>query len=356
MIRAGVVIAAAVAVLGTVQGTALAEIKIGISQPISGANGDYFKRELVNPVILAIEQANAKGGVLGQKITYVIEDNQANAVTAAAVAQKLIGIDHVNMISISISQAVLATLPIAEQNNVIVMSAAQHPKIAQSPWGFMDTAMSTDFGTACGRYAATVLKAKTLGAIVENTDAIRLEVEAMKKAFEAGGGKVVDIETFSTGANDFTAQLTKLRAANPEVLYDEATAPHYDGVVLKQAAELNFKPKYTFSGDFIKDPLAREVAGKLVVGVYYAEVEFDRHWSDTVFKPRFGYAADGFAARSYDGVAIYLAAVAKAGTTDPVKVRDTLRHFAEYKGVLGSWGYNGTGAPAMPIQIEQVKD
>jgi branched-chain amino acid transport system substrate-binding protein len=353
MSRIGVLIAAAIVALGP--GAARADIKIGISQPISGANGDYFKRELVNPVILAIEQANANGGVLGQKVTYVIEDNQANAVTAAAVAQKLIGIDGVAMISISISQAVLATLPIAEQNNVVVMSAAQHPKIAQSPWGFMDTPMSTDFGVACGRYAADVLKAKTLGAILENTDAIRLESQALKQTFEAAGGKVVDIETFATGANDFTAQLTKLRAAAPDILYAEATAPHYDGVVLKQAAELNFKRKFTFSGDFVKDPLAREVAGDLVTGVYYAEVEFDHHWSDTVFKPRFGYDADGFAARSYDGVAIYLAAVAKAGTTDPVKVRDVLRHFTDYHGVLGSWGYDGTGAPVMPLVIEQVK-
>lgn len=355
MMRAGVAIVVLAVALGAGAGAARADIKIGISQPISGANGDYFKRELVNPVILAIEQANAKGGVLGQKVTYVIEDNQANAVTAAAVAQKLIGIDHVAMISMSISQAVLATLPIAEENHVIVMSAAQHPKIAQSPWGFMDTPMSTDFGIACGKYAAEVLKAKTLGAILENTDAIRIESQALKKAFESAGGKVVDIETFSTGSNDFTAQLTKLRAAQPQVLYAEATAPHYDGMVLKQAAELNFKRQFTFSGDFVKDPLARQVAGNLVDGVYYAEVEFDRHWSDTVFKPRFGYDADGFAARSYDGMAIYLAAVEKAGTTDPVKVRDTLRHFTNYKGVLGSWGYDGSGAPAMPITIEQVK-
>jgi branched-chain amino acid transport system substrate-binding protein len=354
MSRLSIVFAASVLALSA--GVVRAEgIKIGISQPISGPNGDYFKRELVNPVILAIEQANAKGGVLGHKVEYVIEDSQGNAATAAAVAQKLIGIDKVSMISISISPAVLATLPIAEENNIVVMSAAQHPKIAQSPWGFMDTPMSTAFGEACGTYAATVLKAKTLGAIIENTDAIRLEIAAMKKAFEGAGGKVLDVETYNTGDSDYRAQLTKLRAAAPEVLYIEATAPHYDGVVVKQAAELGFQRKFTFSGDFIKDPPARAVAGDLVKGIYYAEVEFDHHWSDTVFKPRFGYDADGFAARSYDGAAIYLAAVAKAGTDDPVKVRDTLRNFADYHGVLGTWGYDGTGAPKMPLVIEQVQ-
>jgi branched-chain amino acid transport system substrate-binding protein len=355
MSRVGVIIIAA-SVLALSLGAGRADgIKIGISQPISGPNGDYFKRELVNPVILAIEEANAKGGVLGQKVEYVIEDHQGNAATALAVAHKLIEIDHVSMISISISPAVLATLPVAEDNNIVVMSAAQHPKIAQSPWGFMDTPMSTAFGTAAGHFAGVDLKAATLGAIIENTDAIRLESAALKTAFESSGGKLVDMETFNTGDTDYRAQLTKLRAANPEAIYIEATAPHYDGVVLKQAAELNFQRKYTISGDFVADRLAREVAGDLVVGIYYPEVEFDHHWGETVFKSRFGYDADGFAARSYDGAAIYLAAVQKAGTTDPVKVRDTLRHLTDYHGVLGTWGYEGTGAPEMPIIIKQVK-
>src|SRR3984893_5033819 len=79
------------------------EVKIGISQPISGANGDYFKRELVNPVILAIEEINAKGGLLGRKVGYVLEDHKANAATAQSIARKLTEIDKVLLISSSIS-------------------------------------------------------------------------------------------------------------------------------------------------------------------------------------------------------------------------------------------------------------
>jgi branched-chain amino acid transport system substrate-binding protein len=330
------------------------DIKIGISQPISGPNGDYFKRELVNPAILAIEEANAKGGVLGHKIEYVVEDHQGNAATALAVARKLIDIDHVSMISISISPAVLATLPVAEENHVVVMSAAQHPKIAESPWGFLSTPAAPAFGIAQARFAYNELKARTAGIIGENNDAVRTTTASFKKEFGALGGKLIDTETFNTNDQDFRAQLTKLRSANPDVLNLEPTAPHADGLMLKQAAELNFQPPHIISSDFIIDPQAREIAGNLVSGIYYTVVDFDHDWSDKVFKPRFGYDADGFAARIYDGVRIYLAAVEKAGTADPVKVRDTLRRLQGFHGVIGTWGYNGTGDPNMLPTVKRV--
>lgn len=330
------------------------EIKIGISQPISGANGDYFKRELVNPAILAIEEANAKGGVLGHKIEYVIEDHKANAATALAVARKLIDIDHVTMISISISPAVLATLPVAEENHVVVMSAAQHPKIAESPWGFLSTPAAPAFGIAQARFAFNELHARTAGIIGENNDAVRTTTTAFDKEFSKLGGKLIDIETFNTNDADFRAQLTKLRSANPDVLNMEPTAPHADGLILKQAAELGFHPPHIISSDFIVDPQAREIAGDLVSGIYYTVVDFDHDWNDKVFKPRFGYDADGFAARIYDGVRIYLAAVEKAGTADPVKVRDTLRNFQGFHGVIGSWGYDGSGDPNMLPVMKRV--
>jgi branched-chain amino acid transport system substrate-binding protein len=336
------------------QAQAAEAIKVGISQPISGANGDYFKRELVNPAILAIEEVNAKGGVLGHKVEYVIEDNKANAATALAVARKLIDIDHVSMISISITPAVLATLPVAEENHIVVMSAAQHPKIAQSPWGFLSTPAAPVFGIVQARFAFNDLKARTAGIMGENNDAVRTTTTAFAKEFEKLGGKVLDVETFNHNDVDFQAQLTKLRAANPDVMNMEPTGPNIDGLILKQAAELHFRPKNIIAGDFIIDPQARAIAGDLVSGIYYTVVEFDHDWNEKVFKKRFGYNADGFAARIYDGVSIYFAAVKKAGTSDPEKIRETLRHFTGFHGVLGTWGYNGTGDPAMLPTVKRV--
>jgi branched-chain amino acid transport system substrate-binding protein len=329
-------------------------IKIGISQPISGSNGDYFKREFVNPAILAIEEFNAKGGLLGQKIEFVVEDNRADAGTAQSAARKLVDVDHVSMISISISPAVLATLPITDPNHVMVMTVSQHPKILASEWAALSTPTAAAFGVAAAKYAFENQKAMTAGLLLENNDAIRITGQAFKETFERLGGKVVEIDYFNTENQDFRAQLTKLRAASPALLYMQAVGARAYGLSLKQAAELNFAPKYVIGGDQIVDPKVKEIAGPISSEAFYTTTKIDPEWNEKQFKPRFGYEGDGFAARVYDGTKIYLTAVQRAGASDPVKVRDTLLHINDFHGALGTWGYEGTGEPHIPVYVEPL--
>src|SRR5580658_2471888 len=89
-------------------------IKIGLSQIASGIASDYWGRQVNKPALLAIDDANKKGGVNGRKVVGILEDNQGNATTGSAVAHKLIEIDKVNMIFVAPTPAALATLPIAE--------------------------------------------------------------------------------------------------------------------------------------------------------------------------------------------------------------------------------------------------
>jgi len=340
-----------------VSGSALADgdIKIGIAQPLTGQNGDYFKRMTVNPVIMAVDEVNAKGGIRGKNIEVVVEDHKGNAATALAVARKLIDVDKVSMISISVSPAVLATLPVAEENQVLVMSVAQHPKIAESPWGARSSPSAPLYGVVAARWAYTTIGARTAATLAENNDAMRLMIGAFKKEFEALGGKVLDEELYNSEDQDYKAQLTKIRGANPDVLNIQSVGARAYGLALKQSAELNFKPKYVIAGDQANDPQVREIAGDLVKGIYYTLLGFDPKWNETKFKPRWGYDADSFAARSYDGTMIYLQAAEKAGTNDPVKVRDTLFHTKEFHGVLGTWGYNGSGDPEIYPVVAKIE-
>jgi branched-chain amino acid transport system substrate-binding protein len=340
----------------TESASAQEEVKIGISQPISGANGDYFKRELVNPVILAIEEINAKGGLLGRKVGYVLEDHKANAATAQSIARKLTEIDKVVLISSSISPAVLAALPVAAEHQVFIMTVSQHPKIAENPWGFRSSPLGAAYGLVQARFAANELKAKTAGLLGENNDAIRLQHAAFQKEFEAAGGKVVASESFNNGDQDYRAQLTKLRAANPDILNISATGPRAYGLALKQAAELNFKPKAVIATDTLIDPQLWEIAGNLASGIYYSVLDFDRAWNEGKFKPRFGYDGDAQAAMVYDGINIWFEAVRRAGTLEPAKVRETLLHLSDFKGVTGTWGYNGSGEPNLLPVIKRTTD
>lgn len=322
-------------------------IRIGISQAISGANGDYFRKQVVNPAILAIEEFNAKGGVLGRKIEYIVEDNKASAATGASVARKLIGIDKVNMIFVSVTPATLATIAIAEEKKVMVMTVAEHPDVTKSKWAARASTTSVQYGIAQARFAVETLKAKTAAVIREDNDAIRLQVTAFTKEFEKLGGKVVLVETYKSTDQDMRAQVAKAKAVDADVLNIPSTGQRVYGLVLKQAAELGYKPKAMIAREQVTHPEVRQLAGDLVKGVYYTGLKIDEAWNKNVFQKRFGYPADSFGAKSYDAARIYLQAMARAGTDDPEKVRDALYAFRDYEGALGKWGFSGSGEPEL---------
>jgi branched-chain amino acid transport system substrate-binding protein len=177
-------------------------IKIGVAQPLTGQNGDYFKRMTVNPVLMAVDEVNAKGGIRGQKVEVVVEDHKGNAATALAVTRKLIDVDKVSMISISVSPAVLAALPVAEENHVLIMSVAQHPKIAESPWGARSSPSAPLYGVVAARWAYNTMGARTAASFAENNDAMRLMIGAFKKEFESLGGKMLDEELYNSEDQD----------------------------------------------------------------------------------------------------------------------------------------------------------
>src|ERR1700729_4334985 len=106
-------------------------ITIGLSQIASGPYADYWNRQVNKPAMLAIDDVNAKGGVNGRKVVGIIEDNKGDATTGAAVAHKLIEIDQVNMIFVAPTPAALATLPIAEDAGVPIVSTSISPKISE---------------------------------------------------------------------------------------------------------------------------------------------------------------------------------------------------------------------------------
>ncbi len=326
-------------------------VKIGISQPLSGANADYFHKQGVDPVLLAIEQVNAEGGLLGHKVEYVVEDHKGDAATSAAVTRKMIDVDHISMLVTSVSPAVLAALPIAARGEVIVMTLAQHPAITSGKWGFRISATGTNYGIATADFAWNSMKARSIALLGENNDAIRGSQTAFRKRFEELGGKVVAAETFAATDQDLRAQLSKIAAAAPDALNLTSTGPRMHGLALKQAAEMGLKfPDGIIANQTIIDPQAFAIAGSAASGVYYATIDFDRSWNDKVFRPRFGFDAESEAVLTYDGVRKYFEAVKAVGSLDPVKIRERLLTQPASAGITGTWGYDGTGEPnIMPV-------
>lgn len=328
-------------------------IKIGLSQIASGPYADYWNRQVNKPAMLAIDDANAKGGVHGRKVVGILEDNKGDATTGAAVAHKLIEIDKVSAIFVAPTPPALAALPIAEAAGVPVLSTSTSPKIGQSPWGSVAQPPADRAGIGYAKFAVEH-GVKKVASIAEDNDFVAISVNAFRTALGKAGIELVDAETYKAGSQDYTAQLTKIRASQPELLLMQSASAASYGYILKQMAELDFRPHYVLTYYQITDPQVRQVAGDLVNGVYFLQVPVDAAWNARVFKPRMGYDADGNGALAYDALAIYLDAYAKADTDDPQKVRQAMLDYKGYTGAVGAWGFNGQSVTQLQFQVAQV--
>jgi branched-chain amino acid transport system substrate-binding protein len=335
------------------QATSKEPIKIGLSMVGSGAMADYWGRQLTKPAQMAIDDYNAaKGGIGGRKLVWVLEDNKGDATTGASVARKLIDVDKVDSIFIAPTPPTLATLPVAEAAKVLILSAAQDNNIPKSAWGSLVPPVAEKGGVAYFR-AAMVHKPKRVALLAVDNQSLYQQVVVFKALAQKAGIEVVAHETFKPNNKDFTAQLTKIRAAEPEQLTIFSFSPAEYGYALKQMQELNFKPKSIAGWNPVSDPQTRQIAGEVVNGVIFFRLPINEAWYER-FKARIGYEPDSNAAISTDAINIYLDARAKAGTDDPINIRDAMFNYKGFQGALGAWGFKGNGESSVEYEAAEI--
>jgi len=308
-------------------------LKVAILAPLSG-DVATFGASTRDGALLAIEEWNAKGGVLGRKIETVVEDSQCEAEPAASAANKVISQDQVKFIIGEVcSKASIPVSEIATANKVLQISpTSTNPKVTideagnAKPTVFRACFIDPFQGTVAATFALKELNAKTAAVLLDQgNDYVRGLAEFFRDAFEKGGGKVVVWETYTAGDTDFTAILTKVKDANPDVLY----LPDYYStvnVIAAQANQMGIKA-VKMGGDGWDSPQLDKAA---TAGGY-----FTNHYSSEDTRPvvqefvkkyqaKYGSVPDALAALAYDAANILFVAIQQAKTDDPVKVAQTM--------------------------------
>jgi branched-chain amino acid transport system substrate-binding protein len=308
-------------------------LKVAILAPLSG-DVATFGASTRDGALLAIEEWNAKGGVLGRKIEAVVEDSQCEAEPAASAANKVISQDQVKFIIGEVcSKASIPVSEIATANKVVQISpTSTNPKVTvdeagnAKPTVFRACFIDPFQGTVAATFALKELNAKTAAVLLDQgNDYVRGLAEFFRDAFEKGGGKVVVWETYTAGDTDFTAILTKVKDANPDVLY----LPDYYStvnVIAAQANQMGIKA-VKMGGDGWDSPQLDKAA---TAGGY-----FTNHYSSEDTRPvvqefvkkyqaKYGSVPDALAALAYDAANILFMAIQQAGADDPVKVAQTM--------------------------------
>ena len=336
MVKRALAILAVVMVLVSMvacQPAAPKTIKIAILAPLSG-DVATFGKSTRDGSLLAIEEWNAKGGVLGRQIETVIEDSQCEAEPAASAANKVINQDKVKFIIGEVcSKASIPVSEIATANKVLQISpSSTNPKVTTDEAGnakptvFRACFIDPFQGTVGAKFALEELGAKTAAVLLDQgNDYVRGLAEFFRDAFEAGGGKVVVWETYTAGDKDFSAILTKVKDANPDILY----LPDYYATVNLIAAQANQMgiKAVKMGGDGWDSP---ELDQQATAGGF-----FTNHYSSEDTRPivqdfvkryqaKYGSVPDALAALAYDAANVLLTAIQQAGTDDPVKVAQTM--------------------------------
>ncbi|MBI2297749.1 MAG: ABC transporter substrate-binding protein [Armatimonadetes bacterium] len=292
---------------------------------------------------MAVEEINAKGGVLGgQKLHLTMVDTESKQDVSAIAAQRLIDGKSVVVVGEVASSNSLAAAPKCQAAHVPMLTpSSTNPTVTQKG-DYIFRACFTDNqqGAYMALFAAKELKAKRAAILKDiSSDYSKGLTEVIQKRFESAGGKILRVEGYQQKETDFSPTLTSLKALNLDAVF----VPGYYGevgLIVKQARELGLKCPFV-GGDGWDSPKLAEVAGANLDGSFYVNhysKEEDRPKVKEFvsgFKQRYGSDPDALAACAYDAIYIVADALNRAGAADSQKLRDALATTQGYDGVTG---------------------
>ncbi|MEP6769917.1 MAG: ABC transporter substrate-binding protein [Acidobacteriota bacterium] len=335
--------AAFAAACGGEQSTGTQGIKIGFFGALTGPQAT-FALSGKNGAKLAIDEINAKGGVLGKKLELLSEDDRNEPSEAASAVSKLITRNHVvALIGENASSRSLAAAPIAQSYQVPMVSpSSTNVEVTKKgDYIFRVCFIDPSQGKALALFARQNLKAQTASILIDSKSDYSVGLaEAFRTSFTGQGGRVLSEVKYAEGDSDFSAQLTSIEALKPDVLF----VPGYytdAGLIARQSRGLGMKA-VLLGADGWDSPKLAEIGGAAVEGAY-----FSNHYSVDdptpavrafvdVYRKSYGSEPDSIAASSYDAARLIADAIRRAGSTEGKRLRDALAATKDFPGVTGT--------------------
>ncbi|MCK0196207.1 branched-chain amino acid ABC transporter substrate-binding protein [Ancylobacter sp. 6x-1] len=344
-------------------GAARADVLIGTAGPTSNAEA-LFGTTWQNGMDLAVRQANAAGGVQGQKLQLVREDDGGDPKQGTLIAQKQC--DNKEMLAVVANFNSGVTIPSSDVYNrcgLPQVTNASNPKVTKAGYKNLFRPIANDLaqGAAPAEYALEKLHAKT-AAVVHDKQAFGQGVaEVFRDTFTKGGGKVTSFSGVAQTDVDFSALLTTIRSENPDVIYFGGVMPAV-GLFVKQAREFGLKGTF-FGADSAFTPDFIQGAGAASAGaiVSFQAPPYDS--SDALktfaadYKKAFGEEPGPYSAYGYVEASIIIEAMKKAPL--PLTREGIVAEIAksDFESVVGHVAFQPNGELKQPfIFLYQVKD
>ncbi len=340
------------------------QVLIGLAGPLTGPSARIGK-DLENGAQLAIDAANARHPKIGSEaVTYklVSEDDQSDPRTAVTVAQRLVDAGVVGVVGHWNTGTSIPAARVYHDAGIAQVApvATGHAYTQQGfDTSFRIMGHDDDGGQVAGKYALESLKAKRIAVIDDRTAFGQGLADQFVKSIEAGGGGVVSREYVDDKTVDFSAVLTNVRSKNPDLIFfggvDAQAAP-----LARRIKQLGIKATLMGAGGFVSQTfltLAQndgEGVTALEPGLAIEQMPGGKAF-EQAYVDRYKTHIELHAPFAYDGVGVLIAALEKAGSTDPQKYLPVLRSI-DYQGVTGPIAFDREGNLKNPtFTVYQVK-
>ena len=349
-------------------------IKIGLIAELTG-DVPAVGASCRNAAEMSVKEINDAGGLdlMGKKykVKLYIEDNAGKADQSASAAQKLIAQQNVlAIIGPNASRYAIPASEVAESAKVVLITPwSTTPKTtvdskSGNPKKFVFRACFTDpfQGRVIAKFVLDNLKFKKAAVLYDVASEYNKGIaEVFKETFEKSGGQVVAFETYTTNDKDFSAQLTKIKKAEPSIIF----LPNYYSEVplqIQQAKRLGITVPFVGSDSWGSAELVK-LCGKDCDNYYFsthyaadnasaAAKSFIDH-----YKALYGTVPDDVAALTFDSFGLLWQALQKGGKMDRQSIRDAMAQLPKYEGVTGIMRFmEGSGDPIKSAVILQIKD
>jgi branched-chain amino acid transport system substrate-binding protein len=320
-------------------------IKIGAAGQLTGPEA-VFGADMLNGVKLAVEEWNAKGGVLGKKIELVPGDDQAEPRQAVAVANKFVTAGVVGVVGHFNSSCSIPASDVYHKAGIPQIShASTNPQLTEQKFAnvFRVCGRDDQQGKVAAEFALNKLKVKKVAIIHDKTTYGQGFAEEFKKGI-GDKAQVVLFEGITKGEKDYTPVVTKVKAAAPDAIFFGGIYTE-GGLLIKQYKSVGGTAPF-IGGDGIMSEELLKIGGPATDGTYATfgpdtkEVPSAKGFNESYRKK---YGEPGvYSVYAYDAANIILTSIQKAGTTNGAKLVEAIRAI-DYNGALGHIQFNDKG-------------
>jgi branched-chain amino acid transport system substrate-binding protein len=339
------------------------EFVIGEYGSLTGSDAT-FGQSNHEGVLMAVDEANAAGGVNGKTLRVISLDDEGKPDEAAVAVTKLITEENAQVIIGEVaSSRSLAAAPICQQHQIPMISpSSTATQVTQvGDYIFRMCFIDPFQGRVMADFSMGALKAKTAAIFRDQKSDYSMGLaDAFIKRFTEKGGVIATDQSYVAGDIDFKSQLTTIREKKPDVIF----VPGYYtevGLIAQQARELGIKVPL-LGGDGWDSSKLFEIGGAALDGCYFSDhyssqstdpkvVDFVKKYQD-----RYHHTPDALATLAYDATGVLVAALKNAKSFSGADLRDALAQTKNYPGITGTITLDADRNPIKPAVVLKIEN